>query len=101
MREIGPMDNARLNLRGWNVALAGDHGLEPMQKTGFARVIGKFLATVERRGWVVDVDVARDYIEVAEGMLGSGERWEEGRAALRWLVRYSNPPHSRQTIPSG
>ncbi len=88
MREIGPMDNARLNLRGWNVALAGDHGLEPMQKTGFARVIDKFLATVERRGWVVDVDVARDYIEVAEGMLGSGERWEEGRAALRWLVRY-------------
>lgn len=83
------MGNARLNLRGWNVAPPGNHRLRPMQKAGFSRVIGNFLATVERRGWVVDVDVTRDYIEVAEGMLGSGKRWEEGRAALRWLVRYS------------
>jgi hypothetical protein len=64
---------------------ARESPLEPMQKARFSRVIGKFLTTVERRGWVVDVDEARDYIEVAEGMQGSGERWEEGRAALRWL----------------
>lgn len=26
-REIGPMGKVRLNLRGWTVPLAGDHGL--------------------------------------------------------------------------
>jgi hypothetical protein len=31
MREIGPMGNARLNLRRWNVALAGHNGLGPIQ----------------------------------------------------------------------
>ena len=82
------MDNAFLNIRGWDLALQGETTLGLEKKKEFSRVIGKYLMAAERRGWVVGVETARDYVELAEGMREADGRWEEGREALRWLVRY-------------
>jgi hypothetical protein len=35
----------------------------------------------------VGVESAKEYLEMGEAMRSEGGRWEEGREALRWLVR--------------
>ena len=82
------MDNMLLNLRGWDVALREETNLTPGEKLAFSKVIGKFLLAAERQAWVVGVESAKEYLELAEGLREGEGRWEEGRGALRWLVRY-------------
>jgi len=82
------MDNTKFLLRGWRDALTQDNAVDSGKGQAFSRVIGKFLLASEKRGWEIGEETAKDYIELAEGMLPEGGRWEEGREALRWLVRF-------------
>jgi len=43
---------------------------------------------MEQYGWEVTVETMKGYLEMAELALGADGRWELGRGALRWLVRY-------------
>ena len=70
------------------MALREETNLTPGEKLAFSKVIGKFLLAAERRAWVVGVESAKEYLELAEGLREGEGRWEEGRGALRWLVRY-------------
>jgi hypothetical protein len=82
------MEDAFLNFRGWDVSLRQEATLRVEEKTAFLQVIGKYLTVAERRGWEVGAASAKEYVELVEGLRESGGRWEEGREALRWLVRY-------------
>ena len=82
------MDNTKFLLRGWRDALAQDNAVDSGKGQVFSRVIGKYVLASEKRGWETGEETAKDYIELAEGMLPEGGRWEEGREALRWLVRF-------------
>ena len=43
---------------------------------------------MEQNGWEVTVETMKGYLEMAVLALGADGRWELGRGALRWLVRY-------------
>jgi integron integrase len=75
-----------LKLRGWPAALSADERLTSSQRTAYSGIVQKFLNSAEKRGWVVGVDSAKDYIDLVEGAMGAGDRWEVGREALRWFV---------------
>jgi integron integrase len=87
MRLILLMDNTHMSVRGWREALAHDNAVTSEAKQGFCRVIEHYLITVERLGQAVGVDTAKEYIELGEAMRHAGERWEQGREALRWLMK--------------
>ncbi len=82
------MDNKVGIVRGWQQALAGDNAVNAEQREAFSRVIERYLLATERQGWAVSVDSAKGYIEMAEAALEPGQRWELGREALRWLVKF-------------
>ena len=82
------MDNTNYLLRGWREALAGDNALRAEEAQEYSGVIEKYLQVGEKRGWVAGVDSAKEYIELVEEVRTEAGRWEAGRAALRWLVRY-------------
>ena len=76
-------------LRGWSNALAKDITGDAGKRQGFSVIIEKYLMAAEKRGWVVGVESAKDYIDLMEGMLSDGKRWEAGREALRWMINYT------------
>ena len=82
------MDNTKFLLRGWREVLASDNAVDSGKGQAFSRIIEKYLLASEKRAWEIGEGTAKDYIELAEGMLPEGGRWEEGREALRWLVRF-------------
>jgi site-specific recombinase XerD len=86
--EIRDMDNTELQIQGWREELARDNAVDEGRKQGYSRVIEKYLLASERRGWGIGVESAKGYIELVEEAREEGARWEEGREALRWLVRY-------------
>ena len=88
MRLIWFMDNTTAHIRGWREWLAADNAVAPDRRQAFSGVIEKYLVAAEKRGWVVGVESAKDYIELVEEAQGEGKRWEEGREGLRWLVKY-------------
>ena len=63
--------------------MARDNAVDSVKGQGFSRVIGKYVVACEKRGWEIGEGTAKDYIELAEGMLPEGERWEDGREGLR------------------
>ena len=87
LRLIFPMDNTDMLVRGWRGALASDIAVESEAKQTFCRIIEHYLSTVERLGRVVGVESAKEYIELGEAMREGGGRWDQGREALRWLVK--------------
>jgi hypothetical protein len=88
LRSIVLMDNKVRIVRGWRAALASDIAVTAEQREAFSRVIEKYLLATEQYGWAVSVDSAKGYIEMAEAALESGQRWDQGREALRWLVKF-------------
>jgi len=100
------MDNTSLKVRGWRESLALDNAVEPLKRQGYSLVVEEYLMAAEKRGWAVGVGTAKDYIELVEEARGVGERWEEGREALRWLVRFGKrvkrvASYERKTFQSG
>ena len=75
-------------IRGWREELRRDNAVEEAARQGFSVVIEKYLLACEKRGWEPGVESAKGYIELVEEARGGGERWEAGRQALRWLVKY-------------
>ncbi len=81
------MDKPFPNIRDWDLALQKDIILAAEKKTGFSLLIGKFLKAAERRRWVVGVESAREYVELAEVLREAGGRWQEvGRHCAGWCV---------------
>ena len=85
---IWHMDKAAIQIRDWRRSVESDNAVELGKRQVFSRVIERYLLAAEKRGWAVGVESAKGYIELVEEARGEEARWEEGREALRWLVRY-------------